>query len=238
MNILKDLLSLYAESQEISINLIPEFFLFSSGKKNLLRFSVEYFDLQKIESFANRHSLHYDYASFYVNTNGNNWSTLVSESPKEQNLNFQKIYIATIGKKKTLVKNCLDAEINFDFEKAGIILGYPDCCVRAYPEIDNYKEKWVSYYFNKHPNSQQNYLNNRTASVYGYGSFIGEFFPCSLECLKTREISATSERLMKINGYFDIQKLFKSHSKTPIYLNDDETISNTITKKFIYFKSI
>jgi len=236
VHILNDFLDLYSRSEEISINLIPEFFLFSSGKKDALRFSVNNNDLLKIIELAAKYNFHYDYTEFSVHSDGNNWSTLLPAGSGSNDAENENIFVITLGYNKTLIYDCLRAENDFDFQKAGELLGYPSCCVNAYAEIDSYKQNWVHYYYNKHPNSYQSYLNNRIASIHGYGCFSGEFFPCSLQCSITREIAKTAENLMKKNGFQDLQKVFKMHTLSPLYLDDDGMIITSSTNRFIRFK--
>jgi hypothetical protein len=233
-HILNDLLGLYTRSEEISINLIPEFFLFCSGKKSALRFSVNKNDLVKIIALANKYNFHYDFVEFAVHADGNNWNTLLPIDSASDNTD--NVVVITLGYKKTLIYDCLRAEKDFDFQKAGELLGYPKCCVNAYTEVDSFKENWVNYYYNKHPNTYQSYLNNRVSSIHGYGCFSGEFFPCSLQCSKTHEIASTSENLMKINGFQSLQHIFKMHSLSPLYFDDYGMITTSITNRFIRFK--
>ena len=236
MNILSDLLNLYSKSEDISINLIPEFFQFSFGKKNIIRFSVNFLDFIKVKKFAENHNFYFDYAEFSVYSDGNNWSTLLPKNSLKQNSDDESIFVLTLGHNKSLVKECLKAEIDFDFEKAGELLGYPVCCIKSYPQIDLFKENWVQYYYEKHPNSYQSYLNNRITSFHGNGCFSGEFFPCNLECSETRQIASISENLMKSSGYLSLHKLFKNHCLTPTYLNEDGKVVSYITNNFIRFK--
>jgi hypothetical protein len=42
--------------------------------------------------------------------------------------------------------------------------------------------------------------------------------------------------LMKKNGFQDLQKVFKMHTLSPLYLDDDGMIITSSTNRFIRFK--
>lgn len=70
-----------------------------------------------------------------------------------------------------------------DLEKfvisTGEILGYPDCCIKAYEDSSNFKGLYNRYI---RPGSERNWQLNRLASQFGANRLTLDYLPCSLSC--------------------------------------------------------
>lgn len=229
----KDFLNFYCTSESVGLSVISEFFLFLSGKKNIIRLSLNNQEFKIAQKLCIKHNLYFEYTSFETKDFGEGWTSLIKNYDKIIE-NKNSTIVIVIGKKAHILYEYISAEANFDFAKAGELLGYPKCCIKSYVEIEELKNNWYQYYFT---NNRMKYpfWANRINTIFGGGSFIGEMFPCSLYCKKAIEIGQRAARTMDSYGLTKLSGIIKSHCLAPIYIDDSNKISKIITPHKIEF---
>ena len=229
----KDFLNFYCKSESIGLSVISEFFLFLSGEKEIIRLSLNYKEFEIAQKLCVKHNLYFEYTSFETKDYGGGWTSLVKNNDKNLGKKSYTIVIV-IGKTAHILNEYINAEANFDFTKAGKLLGYPKCCIKSYIEVEVLKNNWYQYYFT---NKKRKYplWANRINTIFGGGSFIGEMFPCSLNCKKAIEIGQRAASTMDSFGLAKLSGIIKNHCLAPIYIDDSNKISKIITPYKIEF---
>ncbi len=229
----KDFLDFYCTSESVGLSVISEFVLFLSGEKEIIRLSLNNQEFKIAQKLCIKHNLYFEYTCFETKDYGEGWTSLVKNNDKNIDINNNTIVIV-IGKKIHILYEYISAEANFDFAKAGELLGYPKCCIISYVEIEILKNNWYQYYFT---NNKMKYplWANRINTIFGGGSFIGEMFPCSLNCKKAIEIGQRAASKMDSFGLTKLKGIIKNHCLAPIYIDDSSKISKIITPHKIEF---
>ncbi|WJI79378.1 MULTISPECIES: DUF483 domain-containing protein [unclassified Mesorhizobium] len=109
----------------------------------------------------------------FLSSKGNGWNEIVS-GPTESS---QELIVIT---RDNSAGRLLDAEL-IDAVEAGLLLGYPECCVRALSGIAAAADQWALHLL-ENANKPINARLNRFAAEWGGIGLIGELFPCSLHC--------------------------------------------------------
>jgi len=146
---------------------------FACNRKPALRFVVDEVDAKSLVKAAEALELYSCINKIFISEKRNGWSEIVSTpTPVSQSL----ICIDHDGRAEKL----MDAELA-DGNQAGLMLGYPVCCVKALAETSAAAENWAIRLLcdAKIP---VNARLNRFAAEWGGIGLIGELFPCSLEC--------------------------------------------------------
>jgi hypothetical protein len=231
--VVKDFLDFYCTSESVGLSVISEFILFLSGEKEIIRLSLNNQEFKIAQKLCIKHNLYFEYTSFETKDFGEGWTSLIKNYDKIIE-NKNNTIVIVIGKTAHILYEYISAEANFDFAKAGELLGYPKCCIKSYVEIEELKNNWYQYYFT---NDRMKYplWANRINTIFGGGSFIGEMFPCSLYCKKAIEIGQRAASTMDSYGLTKLSGIIKSHCLAPIYIDDSNKISKIITPHKIEF---
>ena len=125
-----------------------------------------------------------------------------------------------------------------DFQKdpgaLGKILGYPDCCTVSYEKI-NEDTDWLMVFLSNTPfEKTYSYRTNRIAYLFDEKSLFFDYFPCSLTCEKTAEITSIISFMLMKYGMNDILEDLTEAMKLPILISDGVI---TQIKKSHYNKS-
>lgn len=229
----KDFLNFYCTSASVGLSVLSEFILFISNKKEILRLSLTYDDFMLLQNLCDNHNLKLKYTSFKAVDYGGGWASLVKNNGQTIDKNSDTV-VVVIGNTADKLSQYIDAEAKFDYIKAGELLGYPQCCIKSYLDIEILKHNWYQYYLRdgkmKYP-----HWANRINTIFGGGSFVGEMFPCSLNCKKAIDIGKNAANTMHSFGLIKLAEVIKSHCLSPIYLDEFNSISKIVTQKKIEF---
>ena len=119
-----------------------------------------------------------------------------------------------------MVKEAIKAELN-DPEKSGYLLGYPKCCIERWAKL-NLTQYWTLYLLeNLNDVSCFSLFNNRLVTEIGGVSLIGEMFPCSLMCKKSKRIGEDSYNSLKKIGFSKLAQILHKFALKPLYVNND-----------------
>ena len=154
------------------------------------------------------------------------WNDLIPISNFDNKKYFHKdVYeFWIIGNDSKIVKDTLHAEL-YDPEKAGYMLGYPNCCVKKWNNLEINKY-WTLYLLslNKSKNSYP-FQNNRILTEVGFLSLLGEMFPCSLDCKKSKEIGNNTIKSLKNLKLTNLLQNFKNNCLKTLYFSENGEIS-------------
>ncbi|HJL77932.1 MAG TPA: DUF483 domain-containing protein [Candidatus Marinimicrobia bacterium] len=100
----------------------------------------------------------------------------------------------------------------------GRLLGYPDCCTASYEKINAHTD-WLMVFLSNTPlEKTYSYKANRIAYLFNEKSLFFDYFPCSLSCEKTADITSFIETLLKKYGMNDILEDYIEEMKHPILI--------------------
>ena len=230
---IEDFLNFYCQSNSIGLSVLSEFFLFFANKKEIIRLSLNKGDFNQTKIICEKHNLEYKYTSFATYNYGNGWTSLVENNSSNQ-INDTDTIVIVIGKSSKILIEYINAESQFDYIRAGELLGYPSCCIKAYKDIEILKENWFQYYLSDNRKKYPLWAN-RINTIFGGGSFIGEMFPCSLHCKKAIKLGKEAANTMNASGLVKLTEIIKSHCKAPLYLDENNQLSKAITLNKIEF---
>lgn len=176
----------------------------------------------------------YQFDTLYSVDYSNGFCSIEVEKPSRREYN--KVYMLSISKDKNVLKEFVNAEIYGDTIKAGNFLGYPKCCIKAFQHVGSLKSKWSNYYL-------QDYLKNKEASLFcnrfpiffNSISPVGELFPCSLSCNKSKNYAKSMLGDMKALGFSKLVDKTLEISSRDIYINQNGNFS---IKKYKNFNQI
>ena len=96
-----------------------------------------------------------------------------------------------------------DAE---DSQSLGLLLGYPKCCVSAYASLPSTDPWWYRYAVNAAPDKQCYPLSNKIASLLGPGSFLYDYFPCSVSCAASAQLAEANFLALDSGGIGEVAR--------------------------------
>lgn len=168
----------------IPLSLLPEIALFLTDRKEFLRLTVEEGRFHEVANKLNERDISFASRKIYSIYKGNTWYDIKFENQINE-LEMADIHDVRYLINCTLGKNdpnfVLDAEESGRIDQAGILLGYPECCINAIDELNRSGLNWPLLLLERTKGNANGYAN-RLASVWGGTSFTGELFPCSLDC--------------------------------------------------------
>jgi|TARA_B100000959_G_scaffold254943_1_gene286968 hypothetical protein len=100
----------------------------------------------------------------------------------------------------------------------GKLLGYPNCCTSSYEKIDEHTD-WLMVFLSNTPfKNIYSYKANRIAYLFNEKSLFFDYFPCSLSCEKTADITSFIESLLTKYGMKDILEDYIEEMMHPILI--------------------
>lgn len=117
----------------------------------------------------------------------------------------------------------LAAELS-DASEAGILLGYPECCVRSLPQLAAKADKWTfALLSNAGPRIDARL--NRFAAAWGGIGVIGELFPCSLYCRAAASYSQSLYDAARALGLTQLAAAARSDALAAVAIDADGQVS-------------
>lgn len=196
---------------------LPEIAAFALREKPALRFVIEPDDEACFERAAAAVGLECACQSVYLESRGGSWFSLVSHRTEKRRA---LIVIAPAGEADRLVR----AESE-DAERAGVLLGYPRCCVSGFQRLAESGGLWGQALAATATDTRAiDARCNRYAAEWGGIGVLGELFPCSLECELAKDYG---ERLYQSTLRLGLHRLAEramQDSLRPVELSDDGTV--------------
>jgi len=155
---------------------LPEVAAFCARAKPSLRLVLDPEDAALIADAAEKADFQSAMRSAYILHDAGTWTNVVTMPTDEV------VSVLVVAESQSLASEILDAEFS-DQQHAGRLLGYPDCCVLAFPELAARGGNWpFAMLGDLPPGSPIDARLNRFAADWGGIALLGEMYPCSLKC--------------------------------------------------------
>lgn len=217
---LAGLLRTVSRCASIRPSVLLETAAFGMGAKPALRFTVDESDADALEHSCAKAGIPTASRRVYLEPLGGTWTQIVPHRTESYCI------LVVIGQTSRMSRELLKREL-VDSEGAGRLLGYPPCCLAAFPRLAQAGATWPFVLLESALESRTavDARCNRFAADWGGIGLIGELFPCSLYC---RSAAAYSDRLRSAARAAGLQRLAlqaESDALTPVEIYADGTIS-------------
>jgi hypothetical protein len=212
------LLNSAAKLSSLRPSVLPEIVAFAAGVKPSLRLVFEPEEEAVFMLEASRLGLSVAIKSVYLESKGGSWFSLVDHETDRK----RALVVIAQG---DLARELLHAE-TCDAEQAGKLLGYPACCVKAFPQLAEKGGLWGRALATTAQDMQSiDARCNRYAAEWGGIGLLGELFPCSLECDAAKNYADRLYQSMVRLGLHRLAERAKSDSLMPVTLSDDGIVN-------------
>lgn len=211
------------------LSIVPHLVLFFSAEKAAVRLVVK--DQTSRPLRAELDALGYASAEAPISIKqiGANWGQLEAVNPTaEGSMTSASHKIVVISQQETLAARILDEEMCGDSVESGRQLGYPECCVAAYPALAGCASDWpMAMLTRSNPAQTVSMWCNRLASLWGGTCPTGELFPCNLRCGAAIAVGKRADALLRIHGFTDLAEEICRQARRPLYLLDGEIVAGS-----------
>jgi hypothetical protein len=217
-------LSVLEMADVFPLALVPHLVAFFNGDKRATRLVLtEHVAESMVELFE---SLGYQTASTAIGLEyvGATWGELRPMSGGSKSPSRLVVAAASAEDAKLV----LNLELNGDSSDAGHALGYPACCVEAYPDLARARAGWGEKLLTRSSTRLTTSMwCNRLASLWGGTCSIGELFPCDLLCAHAIELGRRADQLLRTHGFDLLADEICSQSRRPIYFGNRQIFDDT-----------
>lgn len=221
-----DLLRAAACCSSLRLAVLPEIAAFAEGTKPSLRFVVSPQDAARLGTAAMGIGLPVRTRRVFLVSKRNGWSEIVHHRTKKA----QELIVIT---RDAGAGRLLDAELTAPGE-AGILLGYPECCVRGSSAGETDPDLWALRLLQGAEGLVDARLN-RFAAEWGGIGVIGELFPCSLRCQAASRYAQTLYDSLISLGLHKLAEVAKSDALAPVNVSKQGRISKANSKASLEF---
>jgi len=186
-------LRLLARQPEIPAATIADVVMFAAGEKSAMRFAVSGRVRAELDRWASAYGLAAGSRTVGLKAVAD-WTCLgVDESSATAHLD-----IVVYAKSQKDASTICEIESSGASEQAGLLLGYPPCCVAAYEGYCKEPADWIRQALARSGGGPFPCWANRLPIGWGAPTFIGELYPCALDCsAAARQGRAVFERLQE-----------------------------------------
>ncbi len=234
---MRDLIDHLFVEHSVQLSVFPEFVSFLAGSKRIIRIVVDKpnasFDFQLFSKYG----LFVTQQELYTEDKGNSFGRLISKMNEINSGDFKEVSMLSFSSSHRELIEFEEAEVDGDTEKAGLMLGYPKCCVKNVETINSLNELWSLYYLDDyHHNKVASHFTNRFPITWGGMSPIGELFPCSLNCAAAIQYAKTMKKDLHSFGFDRIIANIYEAAMRPIYIHESNGLVSTLSK--LYYSPI
>lgn len=135
-------------------------------------------------------------------------------------------FIIMVAKDIGMAKYAINLEDDGDAAgQLGDLLGYPECCVSAYKQISE-KNDWLTVYLSNTPHrSFYPYGANKIAYLFGEKSLFFDYFPCSMTCEDTCNLSVQMTLVLEKYQLSGLRRDIRNALMTPILIRKGVIVS-------------
>jgi hypothetical protein len=170
-------LRLLASQPEIPAATIADVVLFATGEKSAMRFAVPGGGRADLDRWASDCGLAASSRTVGLKRVAD-WTCLgVDESSATAHLD-----VVVYAKSQETASLICELETNGRSEQAGLLLGYPPCCVAAYEGYSKEPTTWIKQALARSGLGPFPCWANRLPISWGAPTFIGELYPCAFNC--------------------------------------------------------
>ena len=235
--LLKDLIDDLFVNRSVQLSVFPEFVSFLAGSKRIIRIVVDkpdsYFDFQLFSKYG----LYVSQQLLYTEDKGNSFGRLISKIDESRTNDVTEVVMLSFSYSQSELMEFEEAEVEGDTEKAGLMLGYPKCCVKNVEKINSLNELWSLYYLEDYKLIKAaNHYANRFPITWGGMSPIGELFPCSLSCTAAIQYAKNMKADLHSFGFERIASNIYEAARRSVYINTYNGKVSTVPK--LYYSEI
>lgn len=217
---MKDLIDHLFIDHSVQLSVFPEFISFLAGSKRIIRIVINKSDKSFNAGLFLNNGFFASEVNLFSYDRGNAFGSLLSNVDGIEREHLTPVSMLSISYSRKELLEFEKAEVDGDTEKAGMLLGYPLCCVRKVEDINAYNDLWSVYYLNDYEqNKSADCHTNRFPIAWGGISPIGELFPCSLNCKAAIEYSRNMLHNVSKLGFKRIADTCYHHGRRSPYIN-------------------
>jgi hypothetical protein len=215
------------------LSVVPHLILFFTGEKKAVRLVLRDHTLKQL-----RHELDVmGYASadapIDIRPIGAHWGQVEStKASKAACLSPPTHSVLVLSRHQSDALQILDEELSGESMDSGRHLGYPECCVAAYPGLASRASDWPMALLSRGsvPWSVSMWCN-RLASLWGGACPTGELYPCNLQCSAAIQLGKRADFLLRQHGFEELAEEICRQASRPLYLLDDEIVVGEIGQR-------
>lgn len=129
-------------------------------------------------------------------------------------------FLAYVAKSRETVQQALETEVTSGSDGCmGRLYQYPECCIQAYAEIVQ-GLPWVEALLRRANGSWQSRGANKLAYLFDGASLFPDYFPCSLSCAATAELSQVYRSLLSEYGMADYAESLWERMGRPVLVGE------------------
>jgi hypothetical protein len=204
-------LRLLARQPEIPAATIADVVMFASGEKTAIRFAVPRGVRAELDHWAISYGLAASWCTVGLKPVAD-WTCLGVDAPSAT----AQLDMVVCARSQKDASTICEIEASGDSEQAGLLLGYPRCCVAAYEGYSKEPASWISQALARSGVGPFPCWANRLPISWGAPTFIGELYPCAFDCLAaSRQGRAVFERLQEY-GLMQLAQTILAEATRPI----------------------
>lgn len=209
--------------EKFPLSVLPHLILFFAGDKPAARLVLEEPISSALQASMEALGHSCAVASVYVSQVGSHWGKIGTHDDLRPEVEVQRVLV--LGTTRVLAASVLEKELAGDSREAGAALGYPACCVAAYPSLADRPEEWPAVLMARSamPMSASQWCN-RLASLWGGTCPTGELFPCDLHCAEAIQTGKRADALLREHGFSLIADEILAQASRPIHWLDNEVV--------------
>lgn len=206
--------------------LVPHLILFFAGEKLALRLVLRNLIADSFRRYVEQLGYFSAEAPIAITQVGDQWGQ-VDRLPTDSATGATH-QILVISSDQATADRTLDLELFGESSDVGQLLGYPECCVAAYPKLAHEAQRWPETLMARSPEPLTvSMWCNRLASLWGGTCPTGELFPCSLECPNAIQYGQLADRVLREHGFTPLADEILRQACRPIFLLDGEVVAGS-----------
>lgn len=215
------------------LSVLPHLILFFSGEKDAVRLVLRDHTLKQLHHELDGMGYASADAPIDIRLVGAHWGQIESaQSTKTARPSPTAHSILVISRHKSDALQILDEELSGESMESGRRLGYPECCVAAYPAMASRAADWPVAMLSRAsvPWSVSMWCN-RLASLWGGACPTGELYPCNLQCPAAIQLGKRADSLLRRHGFAELADEICRQASRPLYLLDNEIVVGEIGQR-------
>ena len=208
--------------------LLPHLILFFAGNKPALRLVLRNDIAASFQQCAHDLAYHCADAPIAITQVGDQWGQIDRTASGVAAPTTHRVLVMSADRKFS--EHTLDLELYGESSEVGRILGYPECCVDAYPSLAQEAQRWPDALMARsHEPLTVSMWCNRLASLWGGTCSTGELFPCSLQCANAIRYGQQADTLLREHGFDLLAEEIRRQGSRSLYLLDGEVVAGKPT---------
>ena len=215
------------------LSVVPHLILFFSGEKDAVRLVLRDHTLKQLRQELGIMGYASADAPIDIRPIGEHWGHVeIPQASKGANSSPTSHGVLVLSRHNSDALQILEEELSGESVDSGRRLGYPECCVAAYPALANRASDWPMALLSSAsvPWSVSMWCN-RLASLCGGACPTGELFPCNLQCPAAIQLGKRADFLLRQHGFAKLADEICRQASRPLYLLDGEIVVGEIGQR-------